>query len=217
MAQPKLPTEQFLSTNFLICSGSILFASTRAPLQVCLLHHTERDEWLLPKGRKDRGECVPETAIRETFEETGYPCRQLPLDIVTRAPAATAQTKDAPECVPACEEPFMLTLRRTTTTRPISNGNASGSANSIAEDDTRNGGVKLIWWFAAVCTGAGKVDGTQTAVESFESAFFDVDEALRRATFKTDREVVARAVELVRATYPEAREEQGPPLAEAGR
>ena len=217
MAQPKLPTEQFLSTNFLICSGSILFASTRAPLQVCLLHHMERDEWLLPKGRKDRGECVPATAIRETFEETGYPCRQLPLDIVTRAPAATAQTKDAPECVPACEEPFMLTLRRTTTTRPISNGNASSSASSIAEDDTRNEGVKLIWWFAAVCTGAGKVDGTQTAVESFESAFFDVDEALRRATFKTDREVIARAVELVRATYPEAREEQGPPPAEEGR
>jgi 8-oxo-dGTP pyrophosphatase MutT (NUDIX family) len=217
MAQPKLPTEQFPSTNFLICSGSILFASTRAPLQVCLLHHTERNEWLLPKGRKDRGECVPTTAIRETFEETGYPCRQLPLDMVTRAPAATAQTKDAPECVIACEEPFMLTLRRTTTTRPI-NGNASGGAScTAAEEDTRNGGVKLIWWFTSVCTGADKVDGTQTAVESFESAFFGVEEALRRATFKTDREVIAKAVELVRATYPEAREEQERPPAEAGR
>ncbi|KAF8496239.1 hypothetical protein F5888DRAFT_418113 [Russula emetica] len=220
MALPKLPTEQFPSTNFLICSGSILFASTRAPLRVCLLHHTERNEWLLPKGRKDRGECVPVTAIRETFEETGYPCRQLPLDMITRAPAATAQTKDAPECIRACEEPFMLTLRRTTTTRPIiSNGNAgSGSASSnAAEEDTRNGGVKLIWWFAAVCTGADKVDGTQTAVESFESAFFGVDEALRRATFQTDREVIAKAVELVRATYPEAREEKVPPPAKAGR
>jgi 8-oxo-dGTP pyrophosphatase MutT (NUDIX family) len=212
MALPKLPTEQFPSTNFLICSGSILFASTRAPLQVCLLHHTERNEWLLPKGRKDRGECVPVTAMRETFEETGYPCRQLPLDMVTRAPAATAQTKDAPECVHACEEAFMLTLRRTTTIRPI-----NGSASSTIEEETRDGGVKLIWWFAAVCTGADKVDGTQTAVESFESAFFGVDEALRRATFQTDREVIAKAVELVRATYPEAREEQEPRPAEAGR
>lgn len=219
MALPRLPTEQFPSTNFLICSGSILFASTRAPLQVCLLHHTERNEWLLPKGRKDRGECVPITAIRETFEETGYPCRQLPLDMVTRAPAATAQTKDAPECVHACEEPFMLTLRRTTTSRPI-NGNACGSdsaSSTAVEEDMRSEGVKLIWWFAAVCTGADKVDGTQTAVESFESAFFGVDEALRRATFQTDREVIAKAIELVRATYPEAREEQKPPPAEAGR
>jgi 8-oxo-dGTP pyrophosphatase MutT (NUDIX family) len=227
MALPRLPTEQYPSTNFLICSGSILFASTRGPLQICLLHHTERDEWLLPKGRKDRGECVPSTAMRETFEETGFPCRQLPLDMVTRAPAATAQTKDAPECVHACEEPFMLTLRRTstsptTTTNRPSNGNArgGGGGTGLAEEDARNNneGVKLIWWFTAVCTGAEKVDGTQTAVESFESKFFGVEEALRRATFKTDREVIAKAVELVRATYPEAREEdQEPPPAEAGR
>jgi 8-oxo-dGTP pyrophosphatase MutT (NUDIX family) len=218
MAQSKLPTELFPSSNFLICSGSILFASTRAPLQVCLLHHTERNEWLLPKGRKDRGECVPATAIRETFEETGYPCRLLPLDMITRAPAATAQTKDAPESVNACEEPFMLTLRRTTTSRTnTSTGTASSTSSvtgSSSSEDAGNGGVKLIWWYASVRTGADKVDATQTAVESFESEFFGVDEALRRATFQTDRDVIARAVELVRATYPEARGEQESALAE---
>jgi 8-oxo-dGTP pyrophosphatase MutT (NUDIX family) len=213
MALSKLPTEQFLSPNFLICSGTILFASTRAPLQVCLLRHTERNEWLLPKGRKDRGEGVPATAIRETFEETGYPCRLLPLDMITRAPAATAQTKDAPEIVNACEEPFMLTLRRTTGLRAV---NGNGSATSSSEEDAGNGGVKFIWWFASVRTGADKVDATQTAVESFESVFFGVDEAMRRATFQTDRDVIARAVELVRATYPEAREEQETLLAEPG-
>ncbi|KAH9976048.1 NUDIX hydrolase domain-like protein [Russula compacta] len=186
MALSKYPTDQFPSSNFLVCGGSILFASTRAPLQICLLRHTVRDEWLLPKGRKDRGEDVPTTAVRETYEETGYPCHALPLDLVTRAPAAGAQTKDAPALVRTSEEPFMLTLRRT------------------------RGVVKLIWWFATVRTpGEDKRDGTQTAVESFESAFFDVDEALRMATFQTDRDVIARAVELVRATYPEAREVQG--------
>ena len=217
MALSKLPTEQFLSPNFLICSGTILFASTRAPLQVCLLRHTERNEWLLPKGRKDRGEGVPATAVRETFEETGYLCRLLPLDMITRAPAATAQTKDAPEIVNACEEPFTLTLRRTTGLRAIiNNGNGNGSDTGSSEENAGNGGVKLIWWFASVRTGEDKVDATQTAVESFESAFFGVDEAMRRATFQTDRDVIARAVELVRATYPEAREEQEKSLAEPG-
>ena len=225
MAQSRLPTELFPSSNFLICSGSILFASTRAPLQVCLLHHTERHEWLLPKGRKDRGECVPATAIRETFEETGYPCRLLPLDMITRAPAATAQTKDARESVNACEEPFMLTLRRTTGSRTgtststssrTGTASSTSSATGLSEEDASNGGVKLIWWYASVRTGADKVDATQTAVESFESAFFSVDEALRRATFQTDRDVIARAVELVRATYPEAREGQVSALAEPG-
>jgi 8-oxo-dGTP pyrophosphatase MutT (NUDIX family) len=192
MAQSRNPTQQFRSTHFLTCAGTILFESTRAPLRVCLLHHTVRNEWLLPKGRKDLGEHVPATALRETFEETGYPCVALPLDLVTRAPAPGAQTKDAPACVRGCaDEPFMLTLRRT------------------AVDGEEGAGVKLVWWFAAVRTGADKVDGTQTAVESFESRFFGVDEALRVATFQADRDVIAAAIELVRATYPEAREESG--------
>jgi hypothetical protein len=104
----------------------------------------------------------------------------------------------------------MLTLRRTTGTRNRTGGGGAGPA--VENVVHGNGGVKLIWWYTAVCTGADKVDGTQTAVESFESAFFGVDEALRRSTFQTDRDVIARAVELVRATYPEAREELEPSL-----
>jgi 8-oxo-dGTP pyrophosphatase MutT (NUDIX family) len=137
---------------------------------------------LLPKGRKDRGEGVPVAAVRETFEETGHPCKLLPLDLITRAPAAGAQTADAAMAVGGSEEPFMVTLRR-----------------------TKEGGMQILWWFATVCTaGADKVTGLQTEVEDYESAFFEVEEALRVATFEVDRDVIARAVELVRATYVEA-------------
>ncbi|KAH9019055.1 hypothetical protein EDB83DRAFT_2183586, partial [Lactarius deliciosus] len=69
-------------------------------------------------------------------------------------------TKDAGVPVPGGEELFMLTLRR-----------------------MEDGGVKFIWWLATVRTGEDKVEGTQTAVESFENAFFDVDEVLRVAMF----------------------------------
>ena len=43
----------------------------------------------------------------------GYPCRQLPLDLITRVPEAGAQTKDMAAPVPGSGEPFMLTLRHT--------------------------------------------------------------------------------------------------------
>ena len=49
MVLPKDPTEQFPSPNFLIRGGSIIFASTRALLQVYLLHHHIRGEWFIPK------------------------------------------------------------------------------------------------------------------------------------------------------------------------
>ena len=108
------------------------------------------------------------------------------------------------------------TTSRTNTSTSTSTGTVSStsSATGSSEEDAGNGGVKLIWWYASVRTGADKVDATQTAVESFESEFFGVDEALRRATFQTDRDVIARPVELVRATYPEARGEQESALAE---
>ncbi len=58
MALPRYPTEQFPSSNFLFSGGTILFASTHAPLRICLVYHNARGEWLLPKGREDRGESV---------------------------------------------------------------------------------------------------------------------------------------------------------------
>ena len=195
MALPRYPTEQFPSSHFLISGGSILFASTQAPLRVCLIYHTARGEWLLPKGRKDRGESVTDAAVRETSEETGYPCKLLPLDLVTRAPAPGAQTTDAAMAVRGSEEPFMVTLRRT------------------QERGGRGAGMQLLSWFATVCTtGADRGiqvggKGLQTDVEDYESVFFEVEEALRVATFQVDRDVIARAVELVRGTYPEARQD----------
>ena len=184
MALARYPTEQFPSSHFLISGGSILFASIQAPLRVCLIYHKARGEWLLPKGRKDRGEDVRDAAVRETFEETGYRCKLLPLDLVTRAPAAGAQTTDAAMEVHGSEEPFMVTLRR-----------------------TQEGGVQLLSWFATVCSeGAekGVRSGMQTEVEDYESAFFEAQEAVRVATFQVDRDVITRAVELMRGTYTSA-------------
>ena len=42
-------------------------------------------ELIFPKGRKDIGESIYDAAIRETFENTGYPCRLLPLPVPTKA------------------------------------------------------------------------------------------------------------------------------------
>jgi hypothetical protein len=52
-----------------------------------------------------------------------------------------------------------------------------------------------------LCTpGAGKVielNRLQTEVEDFEGSFFEVDETMRVAAFLVDRDVIARAMELV--------------------
>ncbi|KAI0315213.1 NUDIX hydrolase domain-like protein [Amylostereum chailletii] len=179
MALPKVPTSQYTADEFLICGGSILFRNLppSSPLEICLLFHSTRQEWILPKGRKDQDESISNAVIRETYEETGYPCKLLPVKMETRAPSVGSQTKDAVVLVEECCEPFMMTLRQV---------------------NERN--VKLIWWYITVVDGE-RVDGTQTAVENYVPRFMPVDEALQSAEFQSDRDVIERAIKLVVDTY----------------
>lgn len=39
--------------------------------EILLIHRTDNDNWAVPGGAMDLGESLPETAIRETAEETG--------------------------------------------------------------------------------------------------------------------------------------------------
>jgi 8-oxo-(d)GTP phosphatase len=39
---------------------------------VAVVHRPRYDDWSLPKGKVDRGETVPATAVREVWEETGF-------------------------------------------------------------------------------------------------------------------------------------------------
>jgi ADP-ribose pyrophosphatase YjhB (NUDIX family) len=39
--------------------------------RVLLVHRTDNDLWALPGGAQDIGECIAETAVRETKEEAG--------------------------------------------------------------------------------------------------------------------------------------------------
>lgn len=76
------------SNNFVISAGCILFRKSPVnpnQVQICLLFQPKdltlkrREKWILPKGRKDLGETIEATAVRETYEETGFPCEFMPV------------------------------------------------------------------------------------------------------------------------------------------
>ncbi|KAF8147860.1 NUDIX hydrolase domain-like protein [Crassisporium funariophilum] len=178
MSASKVPTTQYLAGNFIVSAGCVLFrrnpASTNG-LETCILHQTVKNEWLLPKGRKDRGETIEEAAVRETYEETGYACHLWPQRMPTRAPAPGVNNVHVVEVLDGLVEPIAITIR-----------------------DLGHTGVKFIWWYIALVeSGIQKVEGSQMEDESFESVFLNSEVAMERLTFQSDRDIVKKALEIV--------------------
>ncbi|KAL0946771.1 hypothetical protein HGRIS_012946 [Hohenbuehelia grisea] len=184
MAEPGVPwpnTVSYTSNQFLVSAGCLLFrlAPDTHKLQLCAIFHTKQNHWLLPKGRKNCNESIEAAAVRETYEETGYPCELLPCRMATRATQHGVETPDTTAVVvDNAKEPVTVYVRQLS-----------------------DNGVKLIWWFIArLKDNAEKVSGTQAAFEAYESHFLDVSTAISRLHFQNDRDLVQKAVEIIQAT-----------------
>ncbi|KAI0533670.1 hypothetical protein GGR58DRAFT_485733 [Xylaria digitata] len=175
MAASRFETETYTSEQFVESAGTILFRlSTRT---IYVLHLLHRDEYVLPKGRRNVGESRRNTAIRETTEETGIPCRLLPVNMLSRVCPAVETEQLADEARPykgICE-PIAVQQRR------VGDGN-----------------IKLIWWFVGAVNEGEPVG--QYEKDKFEVEFHSYDEVLRRLTFNDDRKVVKKAIDLVDLT-----------------
>ena len=186
-------SKQFFSDEFVTSAGGLLFRIRPGrPLEICLIHLQLKDEWSLPKGRKDRGESVEETALREVYEETGWKAVPFPATMYTRATVPDVegsklmQPNDQPHLVSALStEPFAITIR------PMIRG------------DTDNRNIKLIHWFifSVADPECEQTHGTQMEDEGIDKAIFlEASQAIDTLSFHEDRELARRALEIVRNT-----------------
>ena len=76
----KIMLRQFFSDSdeFVTSAGAVLFRNKPHQLEMCLIRRKE--EWLPPKGCKDRGQSVEETALREIYETATVPMEGFKLD-----------------------------------------------------------------------------------------------------------------------------------------
>jgi len=56
--------------------------------KIVVIYEKQKKYWFFPRGRKDIGESLEQTALREAYEESGYRAEFLPLFTPHRAPAA---------------------------------------------------------------------------------------------------------------------------------
>jgi 8-oxo-dGTP pyrophosphatase MutT (NUDIX family) len=176
MAQSTLPTHQYPSPSFVESCGAILFDLTHpATPRICIANLLSQNQYVLPKGRRNINESRKDAALREMYEETGYRCKLLPVTMATRAtaPDDDADVVDEARVHERLTEPFMCTVREL--------------ANA--------GGVKIIWWFIAVLDEEHGQRGP--GERSMKAEFFDWEEALEKLWYKTDREIVRRAMDIL--------------------
>ena len=180
-ASPNITT-QYTSEQFVESCGAILFdLSTSQNKTVCLIHYHAKNEWLLAKGRRNCGESRHEAALREVHEETGYQLHLHPVKMRTRAPPMHEHVHmpDEPHSYPELTEPFMVTMRQ------LGAGNVDN--------------IKIIWWYiAALDEGMVAKAGGNGGEEEFTPEFFPFQEALEKLTFENDREVLRKAIALVK-------------------
>jgi 8-oxo-dGTP pyrophosphatase MutT (NUDIX family) len=144
--------------------------------EVVLIYNRTTKEYLLPKGRKDIGERLEDAAIRETYEETGFRCKLLPLSVPTLAtkPATTKskskESKDKPNT-----EPIHFSFRQ-----------------------MKDGVQKVVFWYVAVVTRQRAVKGTQMADENFVNATVPLETADQYLTFDEDQELISLTKRLLK-------------------
>jgi 8-oxo-(d)GTP phosphatase len=70
-------------TQTVLAAGAVVWRRVVDQIELLVVHRPKYDDWSFPKGKIDRGEQLPVTAVREVGEETSVPIRLgRPLSIV---------------------------------------------------------------------------------------------------------------------------------------
>ncbi|KAG6367356.1 hypothetical protein INS49_001544 [Diaporthe citri] len=167
------------STDFCICAGTVTFkgrGDDRRALVILNEKYTE-DLWQLPKGRKNIGEdALCNTAIRETYEETGYRVQLLSKNILTRATMAKGRQEPGPIFEAQSAEPIAMVHY----TEP-SPGLEGGPVTKVC-----------FFYVATVREDALPAANTQDTEEVLKPYWLTCADAMERLTFGAER----RALEI---------------------
>ena len=74
--------------------GGLVYRKRKGGVEVLVVHRPSYADWSFPKGKRNPGEKLKETALREVEEETGYRCRLKDRAGQVRYPVGRSQVKE---------------------------------------------------------------------------------------------------------------------------
>ncbi|KAF9887563.1 hypothetical protein FE257_010141 [Aspergillus nanangensis] len=159
------------SDQFVISCGTISIDVCRQ--KVLLIYYRDQNVLILPKGRKNRGENLESTAIRETTEETGYSCHLMSHSAPVKAPVPE---NNAPE-----HDAGRLH------TEPI----------AVQQWVYSDGVRKFIFWYLGAADSTESPSTLAEDGEKFDAQWYSFEEAVQRASFEEDRKLIEKAIHIV--------------------
>ncbi|KAK2752921.1 nudix domain-containing protein [Colletotrichum kahawae] len=176
----RTPQRHYPSQHLLISCGTVPVDPVAR--KIAVLHDIADHTVWLPKGRKEIGEDLLATALRETREETGLQVEALPLKVATRA---TPDPK-LQGTFPVGENP------------DVTDGLENCEASSVCVYPcVFTGALKIVFWFAARVD-VGDVPGDVERVpwdENMRLEWVEAREAAGMMAFKADGEVVEKVLD----------------------
>jgi 8-oxo-dGTP pyrophosphatase MutT (NUDIX family) len=73
----EVPPSLWFASDFLLGAGMVIIQPETE--KIVVIYDTKRKIWFLPKGRKDVGESLEQTALREAYEEVSVCSPHLSL------------------------------------------------------------------------------------------------------------------------------------------
>ncbi|OIW22614.1 hypothetical protein CONLIGDRAFT_217248 [Coniochaeta ligniaria NRRL 30616] len=182
------------ATDFYLAAGTVTIDPVER--KILILHDLLTNTFQLPRGRKDWGEGLAETAVRETFEETGYRPRLLAVPLSTRATVPQTAAADP-------LHPCHVAARSARFDDETGDVLVPGSARlaeepfALMQHYQANGALAVVSWFVGVADSHSRKElGTQMADEEYDSRWVGYDEAAALMIDDAYAEVIRRAVEL---------------------
>lgn len=183
------------SKDFAICAGCVVFKGAGGDRSVIVVHNRKytEDIWQLPKGRRNIGEGLVQTALRETAEETGCDVEILSVHNPTRATRPRRPAHEAGAGAAAAEEEKKTNIVSAPNTEPV-------ALVSYVDPEPADGEVpvnKVCFFFVAAPReeGAPLRKDRQDDVERLTPQWMPYAEARQILTFKAEQ----RALELAEA------------------
>ncbi|KAG7087750.1 hypothetical protein E1B28_013691 [Marasmius oreades] len=176
-----VPDSGWASPDFMLGAGMVVIQP--ATNKMVIIKDTRTKHWILPRGRKDIGESLEQTALREAFEETGYEVDFLPMHMVHRQPYA-----------PKDRDKWPLKV-----TEPIFISTMTWKAKYDLGGKLKDGGGEYLisWYVGQIPENAVHHKGVCMPDEQeYVSHIVSFDEALRLLSSEAEIRVVKFATEL---------------------